>query len=158
MARRVAEIDIPPPLPGFLVLVLHVPVFRHRFVVMAALAKGLPVLFVPEQIRVAAMRLDMIHNGCRNEPSFLFASDAPGMTFQEELPGLLPLSPVATQRGVLPFALALPFMFITILSSVPALGIPDTCRASSVFWAFSSSPASKKDRWRSNLGPSSLSC
>lgn len=118
MARRVAEIDIPPPLPGFLVLVLHVPVFRHRFVVMAALAKGLPVLFVPEQIRVAAMRLDMIHNGCRNEPSFLFASDAPGMTFQEELPGLLPLSPVATQRGVLPFALALPFMFITILSSV----------------------------------------
>ena len=118
MARRVAEIDIPPPLPGFLVLVLHVPVFRHRFVVMAALAKGLPVLFVPEQIQVAAMRLDMIHDGRRNKPAFLFASDTPRMTLQEELPGFLPLSPVTTQHSVLPFALALPFMFITIFSSI----------------------------------------
>lgn len=118
MAGKAAEIDIPPPLPGFSVSVLDVPVFRHRLVVMAALAKGLPVFFVPEQVRVAAMRLDMIHNSCRNEPSFLFASDTPRMTLQEELPGLLPLSPVATQRCILPFPLALPFMFVTILSSV----------------------------------------
>lgn len=85
---------------------------------MAALAKGLPVLFIPKQIRVATMRLDMIYNGCRNEPAFLFASDAPGMTFQEELPGFLPLSPVATQHCTLSFAMALPFMFVTIFSSV----------------------------------------
>ena len=102
----------------WLILVSYFPVFRHRLVVVAAFAKGLPVFFVPEQVRVAAMRLDMIHDGCRNKPSFLFASDAPGMTFQEELPGLLPLSPVATQHGVLPFALALPFMFVTILSPI----------------------------------------
>lgn len=100
------------------VSVLDVPVFGHRLMVMAALAQGLPVLFIPEQIRVAAMRLDMIHDGRRDEPSFLFASDAPGMTFQEKHPGFLPLSPVATQHGVFPFALALPFMFITILFSI----------------------------------------
>ena len=42
--------------------------------------------------------------------------------------------------------------------TAPALGIPDICTVSAVFLAFVSSPASKKDRWRSNLGPSSLSC
>ena len=86
--------------------------------VMAALAKGLPVLLIPEQIRVAAMRLDMIHDGRRDEPSFFLAADAPGVAFQEKPPGFLPFSPVATQHHALPFPLALPFMFITILSSV----------------------------------------
>lgn len=85
---------------------------------MAALAQGLPVLLIPEQIRVAAVRLDMIHDGCRDKLSILFASDTPWMTFQKELPGFLPRSPVAAQHNVLPFALALPFMFITILSSI----------------------------------------
>ena len=86
--------------------------------VMAALAKGLPVLLIPEQIRVAAVRLDMIHDSCRDEPSIFLAADAPGMTFQEEPPSFLPLSPVATQPRALPFPLALPFMFITILPSI----------------------------------------
>ena len=60
MGGRAAEIDIPPP-HLFSVPVLDVPVFGHRLMVMAALAQSLPVLFVPEQVRVAAMRLDMIH-------------------------------------------------------------------------------------------------
>lgn len=101
-----------------LILILDIPVFRHRLMVMATLAQGLPVRFVPEQVRGAAMRLDMIHNGCRDEPSLFLAADAPGMTFQKELSGFLPLSPVATQHCTLPFAPALPFMFITILPSI----------------------------------------
>ena len=118
MDGRAAESCIPPALRTDSVLVLDVPVFGHRLMVMTALAKGLPVRFVPEQVRVAAMRLDMIHDCCRDEPSFLFASDAPGVTLQEELPGFLPFFPVATQHCTLPFAPALPFMFITILSSI----------------------------------------
>ena len=86
--------------------------------VMAALAKGLPVLFVPKQIRVATMRLDMIHDGRRNKPAFLFAPYTPWVTLQEELSGFLPLSPVATQHCILPFALALLFMFVTIFSPI----------------------------------------
>lgn len=117
MAGRAAEIDIPTP-RLFSVLVLDVPVFGHRLMVMAALAQRLPVRFVPEQVRVATMRLDMIHDRCRDEPSFLFASDTPWMTFQKELPGLLPLSSVATCFCINPVALALPFMFLTILSSI----------------------------------------
>ena len=95
------------------------------------------------------MRLDMIHNGCRDEPSLFLAADAPGITFQEEPPGFLPLSPVATQPRALPFPLALPFMFITILSSIRhqlwASRISARCLWSSGY--SSSSPASKKDRW-----------
>lgn len=117
MGGRAAEIDTPPP-HLFSVPVLDVPVFGHRLMVMAALAQSLPVLFVPEQVRVAAMRLDMIHDRCRDEPSFLFASDTPWMTIQKELPGFLPLSPVAAQHRVLPFALALLFMFVTIFSPI----------------------------------------
>ena len=103
MAGRAAEIDSPPP-RLFSVLVLDVPVFGHRLMVMAALTQRLPVRFVPEQVRVATMRLDMIHDRCRDEPSFLFASDTPWMTFQKELPGLLPLSSVATCFCINPVA------------------------------------------------------
>ena len=117
MGGRAAEICIPRP-ACLSVPVLDVPVFGHRLMVMAALAKGLPVLLIPEQIRVAAVRLDMIYDGRRDELSFFLAADAPGMTFQEELPGFLPRSPVATQHRALPFPLALPFMFIAILPSV----------------------------------------
>ena len=117
MGGRAAEIDTPPP-HLFSVPVLDVPVFGHRLMVMAALAKGLPVLLIPEQIRVAAVRLDMIHNGCRDKPSFFLAANTPGMTFQEKLPGLLPLPSVTTCLCTGPVALALPFMFLTIFSSI----------------------------------------
>lgn len=108
----------PPALRTDSVLVLDVPVFGHRLMVMAALAKGLPVRFVPEQFLITAMRFDMVNDRCRDETAFCFAADAPGMTFQEELPGFLPLSPVATQHRVLPFTLALLFMFVTIFSPI----------------------------------------
>ncbi len=118
MGRRVTEICIPPTLQPDSVLVLDAPVFRHRLMVMAALAQGLPVLFVPEQFRIAAMRFDVVDDRCRNEASLCFAADAPGMTFQEELPGLLPLSTVATCVCIGPVALALTFVFVTIFSSI----------------------------------------
>lgn len=100
------------------VLVLDVPVFGHRLMVMATLAKGLPVRFVPEQFRITAMRFDMVNDRCRDETAFCFAADAPGMTFQEKLPGLLPLPSVATCFCISPVALALLFMFVTIFSPI----------------------------------------
>jgi hypothetical protein len=86
--------------------------------VMAALAEGLPVLFVPEQLRVAAMRFDVIYNGRWYQPTFRLASDAPWMALQEELPDFLPPPVVPTKFSVLPFALALLFMFVTIFSPI----------------------------------------
>lgn len=118
MDGRAAEICIPPALRTDSVLVLDVPVFGHCLMVMAALAKGLPVRFVPEQFRITAMRFDMVNDRCRDETAFCFAANAPGMTFQEKLPGLLPLPSVATCFCISPFPLALPFMFLTIFSSI----------------------------------------
>lgn len=86
--------------------------------IMAALAKGLPVLFVPEQLRIATMRCDVVDDRRRNETALGFAANTPGMTFQEELPGLLPLSAVTTCLCAGPVALALPFVFVTIFSSI----------------------------------------
>ena len=94
------------------------PVFRHRLMIMAALAKGLPVFFIPKQLRITTMRFDVVHNRRRDETTFCFAADAPGMTFQEELPGLLPLSTVTACLCTGPLVLALTFMFITIFSSI----------------------------------------
>ncbi len=100
--------------------------------VMAALAKGLPVRFVPEQFRITAMRFDMIHDGRRDETAFCFATDAPGMTFQEELPGLLPFPAVTTCLCTGSVALALPFVteiwqiyvLIAVLQSASACFTP----------------------------------
>ena len=125
------------PTPGLnqSVLVLDVPVFRHRLMVMAALAKGLPVLFVPEQLRVAAMRSDVIHNGRRYQPAFRLAPYAPRVTFQEELPGFLPTAVVSAEVCILPFALAFPFVFLTVLPAIRhesrAARIPARCLWSS---------------------------
>ena len=100
------------------VLVLDVPVFGHRLMVMTALAKGLPVRFVPEQFLITAMRFDMVNDRCRDETAFCFAANAPGMAFQEKLSSLLPLPSVTTCLCTGPVALALPFMFLTIFSSI----------------------------------------
>lgn len=86
--------------------------------VMAALAEGLPVLFVPEQLQVAAMRFDVIYNGRWYQPTFRLASDAPWMALQEELPDFLPPPVVPTKFSVLPFALAFLFVFLTVLPSI----------------------------------------
>ena len=118
MDGRAAEICIPPALRTDSVLVLDVPVFGHRLMVMTALAKGLPVRFVPEQFLITAMRFDMVNDGRRDEPSFFLAADAPGVAFQEKLSSLLPLPSVTTCLCTGPVALALPFMFLTIFSSI----------------------------------------
>lgn len=118
MDGRAAEICIPPALRTDSVLVLDVPVFGHRLMVMAALAKGLPVLFVPEEFGIAAVRFDVVDGRRRDETPLCFAADAPGMAFQEELPGFLPLSTVATCLCTGPLSLALAFVFVTIFSSI----------------------------------------
>jgi hypothetical protein len=46
---------------------------------MAALAKGLPVVFIPEQLPVAPVRNDVIDNGRRGYVSFSQTLDAQRM-------------------------------------------------------------------------------
>lgn len=101
-----------------LILTSYFPVFRHRLMIIASLAKRLPVPFIPEQLRITAMRCDVVDDRCRNQIVLLFAANTPGMAPQKELPGFLPFSSVFAHFCTNPFSLRLPFVFVTIFSSI----------------------------------------
>ena len=82
--------------------------------VVALLAKRLPVILVPEQHRIAPVRLDMVHNCCRSHLSGSLALRTKRMLCQELLSRLLPLATVATRVGVRSIANMLVGMLITI--------------------------------------------
>lgn len=69
---------------------------------MAALAKGLPIFCVPEQLRVTTMRFDVVHYRCRCQNTCGLAANTPRMPAEVELPRLLPSSVVATLVCCLP--------------------------------------------------------
>ena len=46
------------------------------FPVMAVLAKGLPVFFIPEQSHITPVRNDVVNDRGRCQPAFRFANDA----------------------------------------------------------------------------------
>ena len=54
-----------------------------RFSIMAVLAKGLPIMFIPEQLAIAAMRNDMVNYRRRSQSSILPALRAQRMLLQE---------------------------------------------------------------------------
>jgi len=91
----------------------------------------------------------MVDDRRGDESPLCFAANAPGMTFQEELPGLLPFPTVTACLCTGPVALALPFVFVTIFSSIGYQSGAARILAGRLwsFWHLSSSPVSKKDRW-----------
>ena len=64
---------------------------------MAALAQGLPVLFVPEQPLIPAMRHDMVNNGGRGQLAILQTDAAQRIPLQIHLPRGLPFPVVAAE-------------------------------------------------------------
>lgn len=107
-----------PLLRRCLVLILDVPVFRHRLLVMAALAQGLPIFCIPKELRITTVWFDMVDNRCRCQDTFLFAANAPRMPAEVPLPCLLPSPVVATFSSRPSVVLVEPCMFFTILLPV----------------------------------------
>ena len=62
---------------------------------MTALAKGLPVLFIPEKFAVAAMRNDMVDHGRGRQYTVFLAFRTQGMPGQKRLPRLSPVCVIA---------------------------------------------------------------
>ena len=58
---------------------------------MAVLAKGLPILFIPEKLAVAAMGNNMIDHGRRSQHTGFQTFGAQRMPGQERLPRLSPV-------------------------------------------------------------------
>ncbi len=65
------------------VLIRRLRIFSTSFLVMVLLAKRLPVAPVPEKLRVAAVRDDMIYHRGFHELSFLAALGAQWMVLEE---------------------------------------------------------------------------
>ena len=65
---------------------------------MASVAQRLEVLFIPHQVRVSAMRPDVVHIGSRCEASSLHALGAERMLSEESYPDIAPAIPVAALR------------------------------------------------------------
>jgi hypothetical protein len=66
---------------------------------VVAVAKGLPVAPVPEELLVTTMRNDVIDIRCLHEPSFLHALHAQRVCLKVLLPGFLPRTAVASARS-----------------------------------------------------------
>ena len=69
------------------------------FIIMAALAQWLPVFLIPEQLRIASMRDNMIDYGCRFHPTFGEALNAERIAPKKLHPGLPPLTIVPARSS-----------------------------------------------------------
>ena len=76
-----------------------ISVFRPCLVVMARLAKSLPVAVIPHQMRITTVRTDMVDYSCCCEPSPCHTLHAQRMLPQVRLAEPLPLAAVATLSG-----------------------------------------------------------
>ena len=69
---------------------------------MAALAKGLPIALIPEQVFIPPVRKDMVHNSRRSSPAISLAYQAQGMPSQISFPGSSPSGVIAADGSILP--------------------------------------------------------
>ena len=63
---------------------------------MAVLTKGLPVLFIPEKLAVAAMGYDMVDHGCGRQCAVFQTFGAQRMPSQKRLPRFSPVCVITT--------------------------------------------------------------
>ena len=77
-------------------------VFSPSFDTVVAVAKGLPVVPVPEELLITTMRNDVVDVRCLHVPSFLHALHTHRVRLKVLLPGLAPSSSV-TSSGSGPY-------------------------------------------------------
>ena len=87
---------------------------------MAVLAKGLPVLFIPEKLAVAAMGNDMVDHGRGCQHTVFQAFNAQRMPEQKCLPRLSPVCVIAPDGRTAANGVMAPF-FSMLLAVTPLL-------------------------------------
>ena len=80
-------------------MILRRLILPPRLDTVMAMAQGLPVALVPEELLVTTMRNDVIDIRCLHEPSFLHALHAQRVCLKVLLPGFLPRTAVASARS-----------------------------------------------------------
>ena len=99
-----------------------------RFPIMAVLAKGLPILFIPEQRRVAAMWGDVIDYRRRGQHAVPAAFRAERVLAEEQRSGLAPAGVVSARvrsaaQRVMAVLLAVFLAVYAALAQVRAAGV-----------------------------------
>ena len=87
---------------------------------MAVLAKGLPILFIPEKLAVAAMGNNMIDHGRRSQHTGFQTFGAQRMPGQERLPRLSPVCVITPGSRAAANGVMAPF-FSVLLAVNPLL-------------------------------------
>ena len=103
---------------------------------MAVLAKGLPILFIPETLAVAAMGNNMIDHGRRRQRTVLQAFGAQRTPGQKRLPRLSPACVIAPGGSTAANSVMAPFFSVIfavnpLLAEIGTAGI--TARALGCF-------------------------
>ena len=60
---------------------LLIAVLRHGFMVVATLAKALPIALIPEQLRIPSVWDNVVNNGGFHQPSLFLTLHTQGMCF-----------------------------------------------------------------------------
>ena len=68
---------------------------------MAVLAQRLPVAPIPEQNRIAAMRNDMVYNGCGRQLACFSAFGSVRILIEEQRPGRAPFAVITSLGSIL---------------------------------------------------------
>ena len=95
---------------------------------MAVLAKGLPVLFIPEKHMIAAMGYDMVDHGRRRQRTAFQAFGAQWMPGQKRLPRLSPVCVIApggstAANGVMAPFFSMRFAVNPLLAEIGTAGV-----------------------------------
>lgn len=95
---------------------------------MAVLAKGLPILFIPEKLAVAAMGNNMIDHGRRSQHTGFQTFGAQRMPGQERLPRLSPVCVITPGSRAAANGVMAPFFSVLLavnplLAEIGAAGI-----------------------------------
>ena len=91
--------------------------------VMAVLAQRLPVAPIPEQNRIAAMRNDMVNNGCGLQLAGFSAFGTERILFEEQRPGRAPFPVITAFSSIAAHAVCAVFgMFPAVDTLVAEIG------------------------------------
>ena len=87
---------------------------------MAVLAQRLPVASIPEQNGIAAMRNDMVNNGCGRQLACFSAFGTERILFEEQRPGRTPFSVITAFGGVASHAITAVFGMLFAVNAAVA--------------------------------------
>ena len=95
-----------------------------RFDIMAVFAQRLPVVLVPEQLWVAAMRENVVNHGRGGQFTTFFALDAQRVKLKIPLPSCTPLGVISARSGITPDIIVCVFrtMHFTVHADIAQIG------------------------------------